>query len=232
MQCLIAVLVMALVVATTMGHAMRTTTSGSPSSSSSPKPQQQQQQQQGDSVLCCSYPDTRVSFGVFTFNISIATPIGANETITTTPMVLKGTASGAYTIHAFKDVGLDKPALASKGASLNTHGRFSPDGTSFTFSSTREKATVPMIGWSTVFVSNVVAGAVMRPVRLTPPNVADYSPAWSPSGKYIAVASGGGAAAKSSIVIIEVATRTRIQTGSMAAGRRGSLTTLLSSIAP
>ncbi len=78
---------------------------------------------------------------------------------------------------------------------MNDHPTWSPDGRQVAFVSTRrtydstESADRLGLAWNAVYVMNL-DGSELR--RLTPPNIADYSPAWSPCGRWIAVASGSG----------------------------------------
>ena len=72
---------------------------------------------------------------------------------------------------------------------LDDHPAWSPDGRRLAFSSTREAADKPGRAWNAVYVMEADG---TRPRRLTPIGSADYSPAWSPAGNMIAVASGSG----------------------------------------
>jgi Tol biopolymer transport system component len=72
---------------------------------------------------------------------------------------------------------------------LDDHPAYAPDGGMIAFSSTREPAGQPGRSWNAVFVMKADGS---HPRRLTPPGSADYSPAWSPSGDLIAVATGSG----------------------------------------
>lgn len=82
---------------------------------------------------------------------------------------------------------------------LDDHPAWSPDGRQLAFSSTREPADAPGRAWNAVYVMSA-DGA--NPRRLTPADAADYSPAWSPKGDLIAVASGGGQAGKTDLVVM------------------------------
>jgi Tol biopolymer transport system component len=72
---------------------------------------------------------------------------------------------------------------------LDDHPAWSPDGKRLAFTSTREPSDTPGQAWNGVYVMNADGSGVQR---LTPVEVADYSPAWSPKGDLIAVASGSG----------------------------------------
>jgi Tol biopolymer transport system component len=74
---------------------------------------------------------------------------------------------------------------------LDDHPAWSPDGRRLAFSSTREPGQEPGQAWNAVHVLEVESNG-SSPRRLTPAGSADYSPAWSPSGDLIAVASGSG----------------------------------------
>ena len=82
---------------------------------------------------------------------------------------------------------------------LNDRPAWSPDGASIAFSSTREPADAPGRAWNAVYVMPVDGGP---PRRLTPADAADFSPAWSPTGDRIAVASGDGEAGKTDLVVM------------------------------
>lgn len=82
---------------------------------------------------------------------------------------------------------------------LNDHPVWSPDGRRIAFSSTREPATEPGRAWNAVYVMSADGGAAKR---LTPADAADFSPAWSPSGDLIAVASGDGQTGQADLVVM------------------------------
>lgn len=72
---------------------------------------------------------------------------------------------------------------------LDDHPAWSPDGKQIAFVSTREPAEVPGQAWNALYVMDHKGSGVRR---LSPPEAADYSPAWSPQGDLIALASGSG----------------------------------------
>jgi Tol biopolymer transport system component len=72
---------------------------------------------------------------------------------------------------------------------LDDHPAWSPDGRLIAFSSTRQPSDEPGRAWNAVYVMEADGGS---PLRLTPADSADYSPAWSPTGELIAVASDSG----------------------------------------
>jgi Tol biopolymer transport system component len=72
---------------------------------------------------------------------------------------------------------------------LDDHPAWSPDGKRLAFVSTRQPSDTPGRAWNAVYVMNADGSGVER---LSPANVADYSPAWSPKGDLLAVASGSG----------------------------------------
>ena len=79
--------------------------------------------------------------------------------------------------------------LLTDAFALDDHPAWSPDGRMLAFSSTREPGDEPGRAWNAIYVMDLEARSV-PPV--SPPGVADYSPAWSPRGDLIAVASGDG----------------------------------------
>ncbi len=82
---------------------------------------------------------------------------------------------------------------------LDDHPSWSPDGRRLAFSSTREPADKPGRAWNAVYV---VEADGTRPRRLTPTGSADYSPAWSPAGDMIAVASGSGSSGDTDLYVM------------------------------
>jgi Tol biopolymer transport system component len=83
---------------------------------------------------------------------------------------------------------------------LNDHPTFSPDGKRIAFVSTCQAASKPGQAWNAVYVMNA-DGTDVR--RLSPPGVADYSPAWSPKGDLIAVASGSGKTGDTDLYVLD-----------------------------
>ncbi|MBI5116123.1 PD40 domain-containing protein [Candidatus Poribacteria bacterium] len=83
---------------------------------------------------------------------------------------------------------------------LDDHPAWSPDGKRIAFVSTRQPATTPGQAWSAVYVMNADGSRVLR---LSPSNVADYSPAWSPNGDLIAFASGSGKAGGADLFVMK-----------------------------
>src|SRR5262245_24670907 len=90
-------------------------------------------------------------------------------------------------------VGLDGsgPRRLTDEFALDDHPAFSPDGKLIAFVSTRQPGSKPGQAWNAVYVMNADGSGVRR---VSPPGAADYSPAWSPTGGLIAVASGSGRA--------------------------------------
>jgi Tol biopolymer transport system component len=82
---------------------------------------------------------------------------------------------------------------------LDDHPSWSPDGRRIAFVSTRESAEKPGMAWNAVYVMDAGGGS---PKRLTPAGAADYSPAWSPSGDLIALASGSGEAGGTDLFVM------------------------------
>lgn len=74
---------------------------------------------------------------------------------------------------------------------LDDHPTWSPDGKRIAFVSTRQPGTKPGRAWNALYVMNADGSGVQR---LSPADVADYSPAWSPKGDWLAFASGSGEA--------------------------------------
>jgi Tol biopolymer transport system component len=83
---------------------------------------------------------------------------------------------------------------------LDDRPAWSPDGRRVAFSSTRQPAEEPGRSWNAVYVMEADGGS---PHRLTPAGSADYSPAWSPGGDLIAVASGSGEAGGTDLFVMD-----------------------------
>src|SRR4051812_47362461 len=101
-----------------------------------------------------------------------------------------------YTIRAD---GSDLQRLTDEFA-LDDRPAWSPDGRRPAFSSTRQPAGEPGRAWNAVYVMDTGGGKARR---LTPEGSADYSPAWSPRGDLIAVASGSGEAGKTDVFVMD-----------------------------
>jgi Tol biopolymer transport system component len=82
---------------------------------------------------------------------------------------------------------------------LDDRPSWSPDGRRIAFSSTRQPDDRPGRAWNAAYVMEADG---TDPVRITPPGAADYSPAWSPRGDLIAVASGGGEAGGTDLYVM------------------------------
>src|SRR4051794_8108040 len=83
---------------------------------------------------------------------------------------------------------------------LDDRPAWSPDGRRIAFSSTRQPAEESGRSWNAVYVMDADGG---RPRRLTRAGSADYSPAWSPGGDLIAVASGSGEAGGTDLFVMD-----------------------------
>jgi Tol biopolymer transport system component len=82
---------------------------------------------------------------------------------------------------------------------LDDHPAYSPDGRQIAFSSTREPAGEAGRSWNAVYIMKAEGS---RPRRITPAGSTDYSPAWSPKGDLIAVASGSGEAGGTDLFVM------------------------------
>src|SRR5262249_48676609 len=82
---------------------------------------------------------------------------------------------------------------------LDDHPAWSPDSKRLAFVSTREPADKPGRAWNAVYVMNADG---TRTRRVSPKDAADYSPAWSPRGDLLAVASGSGAAGGTDLYVM------------------------------
>jgi Tol biopolymer transport system component len=83
---------------------------------------------------------------------------------------------------------------------LDDHPAWSPDGQRIAFASTREPAAAPGRAWNAIYVMNADGTGVKR---LSPPDAADYSPAWSPKGDLLACASGSGKAGGTDLYVMK-----------------------------
>lgn len=112
---------------------------------------------------------------------------------------------GHAELYTIRIDGTDPRRLTDEFA-LHDRPAWSPDGRRLAFSSTREPADTPGRAWNAVYVMSADGGAMSadggRPRRLTPADAADYSPAWSPKGDRIAVASGSGEAGKTDLFVM------------------------------
>ncbi len=82
---------------------------------------------------------------------------------------------------------------------LDDHPVFSPDGQRLAFVSTRQPAAEPGQAWNAIYLMNADGSGVKR---LSRPDTADYSPAWSPQGDLIAFASGSGRAGGTDLFVM------------------------------
>jgi Tol biopolymer transport system component len=83
---------------------------------------------------------------------------------------------------------------------LDDHPAWSPDGKRIAFVSTRQPAEKPGQAWNAVYVMNADGSGVQR---VSGTKAADYSPAWSPKGDLIAVASGSGRAGGTDLYVMK-----------------------------
>lgn len=82
---------------------------------------------------------------------------------------------------------------------LDDHPSYSPDGKRLLFVSTRQPAPTAGRAWNALYVRNA-DGTV---TRITPLDVADYSPAWSPTDDLVACASGSGQTGRSDLYVMK-----------------------------
>jgi Tol biopolymer transport system component len=107
---------------------------------------------------------------------------------------------GNAALYTLRADGMDLKRLTDTFA-LDDHPAWSPDERRIAFSSTREPATDPGRAWNAVYVIDTEPGAAGAR-RVTPDGVADYSPAWSPDGQLIAVATGSGVAGGTDLFVM------------------------------
>lgn len=93
-----------------------------------------------------------------------------------------------------------EPHRLTDDFALDDHPAWSPDGERIAFVSTRQPAGTDGRAWNGVYVMNGDGSGVRR---LSPVDAADYSPAWSPKGDWIAVASGSGKAGGSDLFVMK-----------------------------
>ncbi len=98
-------------------------------------------------------------------------------------------------------VGLDggQPMRLTDDYALDDHAAPSPDGRKIAFVSTRQASGRPGRADNAVYVMQADGQSVER---LSPADAADYSPAWSPCGEWIAVASGSGRSGGTAIFLM------------------------------
>lgn len=83
---------------------------------------------------------------------------------------------------------------------LDDHPTWSPDSKRIAFCSTRMPARTPGKAWNAIYVMNADGTNAQR---ISPRKSADYSPAWSPQGDWIACASGSGEAGETDLYIMK-----------------------------
>ncbi len=83
---------------------------------------------------------------------------------------------------------------------LDDHPTWSPDGKRIAFVSTRQPAEKPGQAWTAIYVMNADGSDVHR---LSERQAADYSPAWSPKGNLLALASGSGVAGGTDLFVMK-----------------------------
>jgi Tol biopolymer transport system component len=83
---------------------------------------------------------------------------------------------------------------------LDDHPAWSPDGQRIAFVSTRRPSAELGQAWNAIYVVNADGTGVQR---VSGTKAADYSPAWSPKGDLIAVASGSGRAGGTDLYVMK-----------------------------
>lgn len=101
-----------------------------------------------------------------------------------------------YSVHS-DGTGLKR---LTTGMALDDHPAWSPDGSQIAFVSTRRPAETAGLAWTAIHVMNADGSGVHC---VSPAKVADYSPAWSPDGKWIAFASGTGRAGSTDLLVMK-----------------------------
>ena len=166
---------------------------------------------QPSTVLTCAFPNSFIGFSVYSLNVSEA-PIHADSAyvlhgfdshINFNPsfhprrgLVYSSDINGSTAVYDGSGA-----VLASKGSSFNDRASWDCTGKRLVFSSTREENLMGNAGWNAVYLFDREDNST---VRITPPNVTDYSPAWaSDCSSRIAVASGSGKPHGTSIVVID-----------------------------
>lgn len=86
------------------------------------------------------------------------------------------------------DDSLVKPLLPWDPIALKDRPSLTPDGAHLVYVSTAAPASSPRRSWAAVYSTHLPSGTTRR---LTPPDLADFSPAVSPSGEWTAAASPG-----------------------------------------